>query len=485
MRPLRYFALAKFFALLIIASGYKNEHISKNKCPQQDLPDMLRGKAFLSYLITTPAIRGKLRNATNFEESLWREIEKIGYEESVRLKQIYDESKAILNDSSLDLTRKLMAIKNMQYSSRISEVVCDTLRRLYSVLNKTQRNLFFERALNVWILSSRRVSRISPRSSDSNLSFTVFATQYHGHTTYEVALPDKYLKFANLDWEHHPGYEGSDYMVRLEYGGRQVYVPVLDAGPWNIDDNYWNDLDPPRPRRMFTDLPQGMPEAQAAYFDNYNDGLDQFGREVLNPAGIDLTPAVAEDLGLEYLENAWISVTYLWEPLAGIEYDAIWVDHDYPRSMISGSRAVVWIEYQNTGEAEWDTVDTRIGTTMPRNRESAFYDPDDWISPERPTAADDDSGSYGTGEVVRFTFILMAPHVVEPTTYVEYWGLLQEGVGWFGPPDEAVWFEITVYPDEQTNQDTSIPDDTDDDSDGIDGIYPGAAVGCSCNTLHR
>lgn len=52
---------------------------------------------------------------------------------------------------------------------------------------------------------------------------------------------------------------------------------------------------------MFTDLPQGISEAQAAYFNDYNDGKDQFGRIVTNPAGIDLTPAVAADLGLAYL----------------------------------------------------------------------------------------------------------------------------------------------------------------------------------------
>jgi hypothetical protein len=56
-----------------------------------------------------------------------------------------------------------------------------------------------------------------------------------------------------------------------------------------------------------------MPEAQAAYFYNYNNGEDSFGRIVTNPAGVDLTPAVAADLGLVYLQNDWVTVTYLWE----------------------------------------------------------------------------------------------------------------------------------------------------------------------------
>ncbi|MBT9260247.1 MAG: hypothetical protein KM310_10950 [Clostridiales bacterium] len=51
---------------------------------------------------------------------------------------------------------------------------------------------------------------------------------------------------------------------------------------------------------MFKDLPLGKPEAQAAFYEGYNGGEDQFGRKVTNPAGIDLTPYVASQLGLGY-----------------------------------------------------------------------------------------------------------------------------------------------------------------------------------------
>jgi len=64
---------------------------------------------------------------------------------------------------------------------------------------------------------------------------------------------------------------------------------------------------------MFTDLPQGTPEAHAAYYDNYNSGQDQYGRTVSNPAGADQCLTLAGAMGLAYLENAWIDVTYLWE----------------------------------------------------------------------------------------------------------------------------------------------------------------------------
>ncbi len=48
---------------------------------------------------------------------------------------------------------------------------------------------------------------------------------------------------------------------------------------------------------MWKNLPRCKPEAQAAYFNNYNNGRDEFGRKVLNPAGVDLTPAVARRIG--------------------------------------------------------------------------------------------------------------------------------------------------------------------------------------------
>ena len=145
------------------------------------------------------------------------------------------------------------------------------------------------------------------------LTYEVFATQYDANTAYEVAIPDQYVKFANLGWGNEPGYSGNNYEVRLQLNAYDITVWVGDVGPWNIDDNYWNDLSPPRPRRMWTDLPQGKPESEAAYYDGYNNGLDQYARTVTNPSALDLSFDVASDLGLSYLQNDWVTVTWLWE----------------------------------------------------------------------------------------------------------------------------------------------------------------------------
>ncbi|PRX49344.1 hypothetical protein B0I33_103379 [Prauserella shujinwangii] len=100
------------------------------------------------------------------------------------------------------------------------------------------------------------------------------------------------------------------YTVRVcrTDNSRCEYAPVWDVGPWNTKDDYWN---PAAERQMWKDLPQGKPEAQAAYQDGYNGGRDQFGRRVANPAGIDLADGTFWD-GLNMSDNGWVNVTYLW-----------------------------------------------------------------------------------------------------------------------------------------------------------------------------
>ncbi|GAA3840737.1 hypothetical protein GCM10022243_03860 [Saccharothrix violaceirubra] len=96
--------------------------------------------------------------------------------------------------------------------------------------------------------------------------------------------------------------------------GRCEWAPVWDVGPWNTKDDYWNAT-----RQTWTGLPQGKPEAQAAYQDKYNGGKDQFGRTVSNPAGIDLADGVFWD-GLKLTDNAWVTVTFEWTGTAPVAY---------------------------------------------------------------------------------------------------------------------------------------------------------------------
>jgi hypothetical protein len=145
------------------------------------------------------------------------------------------------------------------------------------------------------------------------LSYRVFATREglvggttaNGHVIKSndrfVALPSRRGLASN---------GGSEYQVKVCYPktGKCTTTSVWDVGPWNTKDDYWN---PSSVREMWKTLPQGKPEAQAAYQDGFNGGLDQFGRRPANPAGIDIADgAFWTDLGMS--NNDWVDVTYLW-----------------------------------------------------------------------------------------------------------------------------------------------------------------------------
>jgi hypothetical protein len=90
--------------------------------------------------------------------------------------------------------------------------------------------------------------------------------------------------------------------------GKCETAPVWEVGPWNTTDDYWN---PPAVRQSWKDLPQGKPQAQAAYQDGYHGGNNGKGDKVKNPAGIDLADGTFWD-GLGLTDNAWVTATYLW-----------------------------------------------------------------------------------------------------------------------------------------------------------------------------
>ncbi len=131
----------------------------------------------------------------------------------------------------------------------------------------------------------------------------VGGTTANGHVIVErdhfVALPSRRGLADN---------NSGNYTVQVctEDGARCEWAPVWDVGPWNTKDDYWN-----ADREMWQDLPQGTPEAQAAYQDGYNGGKDEFGRAVANPAGIDLADGTFWD-GLGLQDNSWVIVTYEW-----------------------------------------------------------------------------------------------------------------------------------------------------------------------------
>lgn len=114
-----------------------------------------------------------------------------------------------------------------------------------------------------------------------------------------VALPSRLSLSKNF------GYE---FQVKLSYNGRVTYAPVWDVGPQNKNDDYWN---PPGIRAMWRDLPQGLPEVQAAFQSGYNGGKDGYGDKVPNPAGIDIADGTFRN-DLKMTNNDWVTVEYQW-----------------------------------------------------------------------------------------------------------------------------------------------------------------------------
>jgi lysozyme len=129
-------------------------------------------------------------------------------------------------------------------------------------------------------------------------------------------------------------------------------------------------------------------------------------------------------------------------------YGATFVEQSFPPAvtaleMKAGETLSAHITLKNSGTAPWDSS-TRLGTTEPRDRSSAFAD-SSWLGVSRPASV---SGTVLPGQSYKFTFNLLAPS--EPGTYHEHFGVVQEGVTWFsdqgqgGPPDSQLEAQITV-----------------------------------------
>jgi len=192
------------------------------------------------------------------------------------------------------------------YDEKVRATIAETKSTIEALLPEDRRP-----ELEAWVNAKfaeggEKVSEDTDRRGGSakgpGVRCEVFATQYHGYTRYEVALPHRHLKDRYLAGK-------SALKVIITRNRGRIRAPVKEVGPWNIRDNYWQSR---RKRDMWDDLKRCKPEAEAAYFDNYNRGEDQFGREVLNPAGVDLTPRAAKRLGLRRYQNAWVHVRYPW-----------------------------------------------------------------------------------------------------------------------------------------------------------------------------
>jgi hypothetical protein len=147
---------------------------------------------------------------------------------------------------------------------------------------------------------------------------------------------------------------------------------------------------------------------------------------------------------------------------------------DYRAELVSGEEMVVWVEYTNDGNTTWTPATTLLGTTGPRDRDSAFFKAENWVSASRPTGVDQPTAP---GEGARFSFAMVAPEVDEPTTFTESFALVTADGLWFGPADDAVTWTITVTPRDPNDPDPNDPDPEDPNGTQSGGCSAGAAGG--------
>jgi hypothetical protein len=277
-------------------------------------------KPVLGYFLLTAGIAEQLRQEVGLDEDQFHAAVEIARQEVAGLLDLEASSGRIMADPDRNLLEKRQWVVDSGYNRQVSGLLESSKAALSGALGPAAYARLVDWIEARWVIE-RQLHGTDALNQPAQASgpaaartYRVYATRFDSNDNYIVAIPDKCIKLANGGAQKCSGYEyGQNYSVRLQYqGGPAVKVIVGESGPWNVDDNFWTTVADPQPRRLFTDLPLGMPEAQAAYFDNYNGGLDQFGRQVTSPVAIDLARQVSIDIGLQPGKNDWIDVTYLW-----------------------------------------------------------------------------------------------------------------------------------------------------------------------------
>ena len=281
-------------------------------------------RPLLEFYLLTEDTAEQLQSDLGLSQSELQIVQNLAMQEASLLRNLETSSLHIIGDASLTTAGKRKLIETSAYNQRLLYIVNSNQSALEKSLEPGTYASLVNWIENEWLKEQGRLTQpkitldfpsVFPNTLGKSYprTYEVYATRYDAGGAYYVALPDKCLKFANGGaMRCSDGYQyGQNYSVAVTYKGKTVYATVGESGPWNVDDNYWSTVYDPQPRRMFADLPLGIPEAQAAYFNGYNGGLDQYGRIVKSPVAIDISYAVAADLGLPSGNNK-VTVTFLW-----------------------------------------------------------------------------------------------------------------------------------------------------------------------------
>jgi hypothetical protein len=264
-------------------------------------------KRALSYLLSDERNIEEFQGEFGVDDAKMQEILGVIGEEDNSFSREYDESEQIVESirgaSETEIREK---ISRSDFDEKVKQAVGRTKSDVEELLPESRADDLGPWVDEQWQAETaeyRAQSEPTYQASSTGYTCKVWTTFYKGLTRYEVALPHQKVKFSG----------GHRVRITPVSGGRRTRAPVRDTGPWNTRDNYWRAS---KDRSMWQNLPRCVPEAQAAFFDNYNRGKDQFGREVGNPAGMDITLAVARsmDVGKRIQRRGYIRVRvhYPW-----------------------------------------------------------------------------------------------------------------------------------------------------------------------------
>ena len=238
-------------------------------------------KPVLSYLLSDDRNVEEFQKEFGLSDEKMQEIQAVVHKEDTAFSREYDESEQIVA-SNRGASEKVIKekISHSDFDEKVKQAVGRTKSEVENLLPEGKAADLGPWVDEQWQAETAAASEPTYRATSRGHTCRVWTSFYRGRTRYEVALPHQNVKFSG----------GHRVRTTPVSGGRWARAPVKETGPWNTRDNYWRAS---KYRSMWQNLPRCVPEAQAAFFHNYHRGKDQFGREVGNPAGMDITPAVA------------------------------------------------------------------------------------------------------------------------------------------------------------------------------------------------
>lgn len=141
-------------------------------------------------------------------------------------------------------------------------------------------------------------------------------------------------------------------------------------------------------------------------------------------------------------------------PARPAPWDARLREVHYSKAMTAGTTQLVTLEYENLGTETWTRERTSLVVTRPRTRVSELLTTGSWVTTTTPALLE--PAEVPPGGTGRFSFVLTAPALERSRIFSETFGLMQEGIGPFGPPDNEPRLEILAYPPEPPTTGTFI-----------------------------